>query len=222
MGLLFLHISSLAGLGCLGFITRVLVIIRGFLYHKNLQSRREGALLQDYSSIHMRIETVSLSSLATGATAETIYVDCGSRSSGSGTESWPGDTLVFEEGTTQGVLYPKGSGSLRSPITISSYGEGNLPVIDGQGAMETVLILNQDNWQITNVAITNPASKLAAKNGINAVYNDMKVHSGLLIKDVVMFYVAGQTWPLSLRIVPNLAASQPQLIWLQNPELTTC
>ncbi len=74
------------------------------------------------------------------------YVDCSAASNGSGTQSSPwnslvtvsgttfggGDTIFFKRGTTcSGQLWPKGSGSATSPITIDSYGSGALPIING-------------------------------------------------------------------------------------------
>jgi hypothetical protein len=157
----------------------------------------------------MKSQTLFTSLLTVSSVfAVTIYVDCDASSSGSGTEYSPfnslaqvnshtfsaGDILTFKKNTTcQGVLYPQGSGTAESPITITSYGWGDLPVIDAQGAAQAVLLVNQDNWHITNIAATNPADNLAARNGINVVYNDTNVHSGLLVENCVIFDVAGQT-----------------------------
>ena len=75
----------------------------------------------------------------------------------------PGDSLLFIcGGIWTGQLYPKGSGNSSKPITIGKYGNGNLPIIIGNGTsanQNIVYLYNQQYWKITNLEITsNPAS----------------------------------------------------------------
>lgn len=71
----------------------------------------------------------------------------------------PGQQILLKCGgiwTSQ--LYPKGSGTLTNPITISSYGTGNKPIINGGGiAGAAVYLFNQSNWIIQNLEVTNSA-----------------------------------------------------------------
>lgn len=68
-----------------------------------------------------------------------------------------GDTILLKAGgvwTTQ--LHPKGSGTSAKPIVISSYGVGNKPLINPGGAAGAcVYLLNQSNWIIQNLELTN-------------------------------------------------------------------
>ncbi len=73
----------------------------------------------------------------------------------------PGDTIRLKSGCSwNGVLAPKGNGAEGNPITISSYGEGSRPIINGGGTSGpaitgAVLIYNQEYWEIENLEVTN-------------------------------------------------------------------
>lgn len=71
----------------------------------------------------------------------------------------PGDYILLKSGCTWfDSLAPKGSGSEEAPITITSYGDGNRPIINGEGTAKAPLYLrNQSNWIIEGLEVTNPA-----------------------------------------------------------------
>ena len=77
----------------------------------------------------------------------------------------PGDNILFKAGTKYtGRLCPLGSGNERQPILIDMYGEGTKPRIDGNGVyLETVLLYNQEYWEISNLEITNTGEKRVPK-----------------------------------------------------------
>src|SRR6266540_2785565 len=92
--------------------------------------------------------------LATGAT---YYVNCAAASDGNGssTSPWnnlttvnsktfaPGDSLLFNRGTTcTGSFVFSSSGTSANRITISAYGTGTLPAIDGTGQNRAVKLLD--------------------------------------------------------------------------------
>ncbi len=108
------------------------------------------------------------------------YVDCAAASDGDGshTRPWnslvsasshelgPGEALLFKRGTTcRGALTPTGSGAEGSPIVIDAYGDPTAatPVIAGDGVPETVLLRNQQYWEIRNLEITNADPDPAAQ-----------------------------------------------------------
>ena len=70
-----------------------------------------------------------------------------------------GDAILFESGGIwQGQLQPKGSGETGKPITISSYGEGAMPVIDMNDAKGAAIqLINQSFWEIKGIEITSGA-----------------------------------------------------------------
>ena len=67
----------------------------------------------------------------------------------------PGDRILFQcGGRYAGSLQPEGSGIEGQPITISSYGTGAKPIIDGRGQDSAVKLFNQEYWQINSLDIT--------------------------------------------------------------------
>lgn len=72
----------------------------------------------------------------------------------------PGDRILFKKGCTfTGTLTAKGSGTELNPIIIGSYGTGNLPVINGNGATNGAIFLSDvSNWTIMNLELTNPGT----------------------------------------------------------------
>lgn len=69
----------------------------------------------------------------------------------------PGDSILFKAGEKwYGVLKPKGSGEEGSPIVMDRFGSGPRPEIHGKGQdAYTLLLENQEFWEINNLRITN-------------------------------------------------------------------
>lgn len=89
-----------------------------------------------------------------------------------GIEFAAGDKILIKAGSEfQGQLYPKGSGSEEAPIVIDMYGEGEKPLIDGNGRYSdaptfrdngpfgeegsAVYLCNQEYWEINNLRVKN-------------------------------------------------------------------
>ncbi len=106
------------------------------------------------------------SAKASGGT-HSYYVDCSQSSNGNGTESSPwnniasanghsysaGDTIYFKTGMTcNGMFSPSGSGKSSAPITVTDYGTGALPILDGGSTNNAAFYLtNQSYWTIENL-----------------------------------------------------------------------
>ncbi|KAJ5114229.1 pectin lyase fold/virulence factor [Penicillium angulare] len=148
-----------------------------------------------------------LAGLIQTSTAD-LYLDCGSSEIGTGSKNSPfnsvksankavlrpGESFNIKSGTTCfGVLSPQGSGTYEDPIVMTSYGDGPLPIINGSGAAEAVSLTNQDYWEISNIAVVNPATENAWRRGIVGISSDGTVHQGLYIHDVTVYDVAGET-----------------------------
>jgi hypothetical protein len=106
------------------------------------------------------------------AAGTAYYVNCSASSNGSGSQASPwntlasvnaktfqaGDQILFDAGTTcNGMLAPKGSGSSSASITISSYGSGTKPIINGGTSSSNaaaVELNNQSYWIIENLTVT--------------------------------------------------------------------
>ena len=126
--------------------------------------KRMRKSLRSFSQLAVLLVAVSHICLAT-----VYYVDCSAGTNGNGTVSSPwntltspsghtfvaGDVLLLRRGTTcNGRLAPGGSGTSSSYITISAYGTGALPIINGGSNTAVVQLTNQSNWTIENLQIT--------------------------------------------------------------------
>jgi hypothetical protein len=119
--------------------------------------------------------------LATAAHATTYYVDivAGSDSNAgtSAAAAWKtltkvngktfaaGDQILFHAGQTwSGQLHPLGSGAVGSPITVSGYSTGAMPIVDGSSLSGggAVYLYNQSYWTIDGLEIT-------SNSGVNNV-----------------------------------------------------
>jgi hypothetical protein len=90
----------------------------------------------------------------------------------------PGDQILLKSGCAwSGQLWPKGSGTERAPIRVSTYGVGVKPVINGDGKVEdAVLLKNQEYWEISNIEVTNHGEEPAVRRGVHVAdenYGDM-------------------------------------------------
>lgn len=81
----------------------------------------------------------------------------------------PGDRILFRAGGIwNGQLWPKGSGSAGMPIVIDQYRTGPKPIINGNGTSSpakisgTVMLVEQDYWEINNLEITNYSSSVVS------------------------------------------------------------
>ncbi len=85
------------------------------------------------------------------------------------TTFYPGNRILFKAGEVwTGRLYPKGSGTLGSPVIIDLYGTGSKPLIDGNGMTGTgvVYLYNQQYWEIGNLEIVNNAATGGDRRGV--------------------------------------------------------
>jgi hypothetical protein len=104
-----------------------------------------------------------------GGVAHRYYVDCSQAKNGTGTEASPwnsiaaanaqsygaGATIFFQRGTTcRGMFSPRGEGSAGEPITVTDYGSGAAPVLDGGSANAAAIFLtNQSYWTFENLTL---------------------------------------------------------------------
>ena len=120
------------------------------------------------------------------AFATTYYVDSvGGNDSNSGTSpasAWqsltkvnfkiflPGDIILFKTDCIwYGSLSPRGSGSDGSPIIVDKYGDGALPIIDGNGmtGQGVVYLHDVSYWEINNleIVVINPNPEITEWTG---------------------------------------------------------
>lgn len=96
----------------------------------------------------------------------------------------PGDKILLKaDGIWNQPLNPKGSGRDGEPIIIDMYGEGNRPVINGNGTSGpsitgAVTIYNEEYWEIYNLEVTNLE---ATDKAGEAMDNGTSERAGILI-----------------------------------------
>ncbi|WP_164716346.1 family 16 glycoside hydrolase [Paenibacillus whitsoniae] len=112
----------------------------------------------------------------------------------------PGDQILLKSGGTwTGQLYPKGSGVSGSPITLSSYGSGSKPLINGGGLTmnadgsggAAVYLYNQEYWEIKNLEVTNTGVTAAKRLGVNVVASDYGTANYIHISNLTVHDVNG-------------------------------
>lgn len=79
-----------------------------------------------------------------------------------------GDRILFKSGAKwTGQLWPKGSGTESAPIVIDKFGGEAKPAINGAGLTDNTLLLkNQQYWEINNLEITNSGAIPALRRGV--------------------------------------------------------
>lgn len=138
------------------------------------RSRRLRATLARIAIVSLIVAGGLVAAQPAAAASTTYYIDSASgNDSASGTTTataWktlaaansrtfgPGDRILLARGRSwTGQLAPLGSGSATAPITISAYGTGAAPLINGSTVSTggAVQLQNQSYWTIENLAVTN-------------------------------------------------------------------
>lgn len=107
---------------------------------------------------------------------------------------YPGDKVLLKCGSVfNGQLLPKGVGDEDNPIEISSYGDGEKPLIAGGGRTESALKLdNVSYYEISNLEITNTGSGRKAKRyGVVVKAQNMGDCRHIYLKNLDVHHVNG-------------------------------
>jgi len=105
----------------------------------------------------------------------------------------PGDQILLRSSSVwTGQLWPKGSGTQGHPITVSMYGGGVKPVINGDGLFEdAVLLKNQEFWEIENLEITNTGSGRAVRRAVHVALVDYGEAHHIYLRSLTIHDVNG-------------------------------
>jgi hypothetical protein len=105
----------------------------------------------------------------------------------------PGDRILLKSSSVwEGQLWPKGSGVEGKPITIGMYGGGVKPVINGGGLFEdTVLLKNQEYWEIEDLEITNTGPQRAERRGVHVALENFGEAHHIYIRSLTIHDVNG-------------------------------
>ena len=115
----------------------------------------------------------------------------------------PGDAVLLKRGCswTGSYLYPKGSGERGKPITVSTYGEGDKPVIsdnfeslDSRKVCATVYLYNQSYIVIENLFVTNTSVSTDSMYGIRVVEDEGYYTEGVEIRGCTVYGSSDSSW----------------------------
>ncbi|WP_051389002.1 right-handed parallel beta-helix repeat-containing protein [Arthrobacter sp. 35W] len=152
----------------------------------------------------------TLSALPASAAAPNfVHVDCSAAPSGvaDGSQRAPyttleeanaitlkaGDRIRFKRGATcLGTFAPKGSGTSRRPISIGAYGPGRArPVIDGDGAADTILLRNMAGVEISGLEVTNAKGPASLRRGVYLLLEDFGTANHMVVDDLYVHDING-------------------------------
>ena len=105
----------------------------------------------------------------------------------------PGDRILFKSGSSwTGQLWPKGSGTAAAPIVIDKFGGEANPHINGAGlAEDTLLLKNQQYWEVQNLEITNRGNSPAKRRGVHVVADNFGEMHHIYLRSLTVHDVNG-------------------------------
>ena len=104
----------------------------------------------------------------------------------------PGDKVLFASGSVcKGTFKPKGSGSETQPVVIGKTGTGKLPLIDGNGTHDAILIENMANVTLQDLEVINAVNPGSERNGVQLRLADYGESKNITVKNMVIHNVRG-------------------------------
>ena len=106
----------------------------------------------------------------------------------------PGDFLLLKNGSSwSGTMNPRGSGTNGNPIILSTYGtNAALPLINGNGNTDAVVLTNQQFWEINNLEVINPASSDGERRGIHLCAGNYGAVNHLYVSNCFVHNIRGK------------------------------
>lgn len=148
--------------------------------------------------------------LSTPVCAAEYYISCNTSGTpaGEGTQAspWtalsqanavvlaPGDKLLFERGhTCQGQFQPSGQGDDNARVIIGAWGDDTqpLPVIDGNGNHDAVLLRNFPDVTLQDLEIINAANPGSERNGVQVNLSDAGEVKNITLRNLTIHNVRG-------------------------------
>lgn len=128
----------------------------------------------------------------------------------------PGDKLLLKAGGSWfGQLHPKGSGEEGAPIILDRYGDGDKPLIDGQGLVKSAVRLrNQEYWEINNLEVTNWNDEIGYYAGIRVTaYEESRAYRHIVIRDCYIHDIHGVR---EMGPTDTTGVSEPRKRWYED------
>lgn len=105
----------------------------------------------------------------------------------------PGDHILFRRGSRwEGSLTLSSSGAKGAPIAVDSFGSGQLPRIDGNGAVENVVSLQNVQYvEVRHLEITNHGAKSGVRRGVLIAVSNFGTAHHIVVADLYIHDVNG-------------------------------
>ncbi|MHA7304793.1 right-handed parallel beta-helix repeat-containing protein [Arthrobacter sp. TMN-49] len=105
----------------------------------------------------------------------------------------PWDTVLFKRGATcLGTYAPVGIGSSTTPSTISPYGAGTArPVIDGNGAVDMVVLRNMEGVELSGLEVTNAKGLASLRRGVYLVLENYGIARHMVVDNMYVHDIKG-------------------------------
>lgn len=139
---------------------------------------------------------------------------------------FPGDSLFFKKGGVwTGTFNLKGEGKTGKPIVVTSYGNGtSRPLFNGNGALRTIYLKNQQYIELCNLEITNSANPGNKKRGIEVentnrgiLYN-INIHDNY-VHDILGDNTKGQDGSIGIMIVIKKTGNNDTPSWFDTVKI---
>lgn len=108
-------------------------------------------------------------------------------------EFMPGDVICFKKGGEwHGMLEPKGNGAPFNRIVITSYGEGDMPVIHGDGSYAAIYLNGVSHYIVRGIKVTNHAEERAVRQGIAVLGAPLGITEDITVEECEVTDVTGE------------------------------
>ena len=105
----------------------------------------------------------------------------------------PGDRICLKKGSIwMGTLEPKGNGGRWNPVVIEAYGEGEAPLIDGNGAYAAIYLRGVSYYIIDGIRIKNTAIDRNVRQGICICGNPEGITKDIVVRNCEISMVCGE------------------------------
>lgn len=173
-----------------------------------------GSIIRAFLAIPLAVTSVLVpatgpsAGAAPAAVGAQYFVDCSAPSAGTGLSEQapfnslgavnalvlgPGDAVSFKRGSScLGTLAPQGSGTSASPVSIGAYGSGPArPVINGNGATDTVLLKNIQGVEVRDLEVTNATLPASKRRGVFVNLENFGTANHVVLQNLYVHDIAG-------------------------------
>ena len=105
----------------------------------------------------------------------------------------PGDRVLFACGEKwHGMLSPRGDGAEFSPVLIGTFGDGEKPVIAGDGAYAAVYLKGVSHYRVNGLSVTNHSDERGIRQGICIMGKPEGITEDIIVENCEISDVTGE------------------------------